>query len=104
MDELLDRRLQALQESLEALRDDQAGLRQAYVEHGADLAAQLANFQSEVRDAHRNLELRLSTEVRETAALVRDLKAWLQDRDDTRARLQKLEEQVQVLLAAKRGA
>lgn len=96
MDEILNQRLKTLEEQLEALRTtvavsgDVISIRTDI----ADVHVEVANFKAEVTTAFRNLDLRVTTEIRETAALIRDLKAWLVERDDTRLRIAKLEDLV----------
>lgn len=56
-------------------------------------------FRGEVAQQFREVELRVTTEVREVAGLVRDVKSYLIDRDDTRSRLAALEKEFAALRA-----
>ena len=67
------------------------------------LTEEITELRDEVTDGFRQLDLRLSTEVREVAGMLRDLKAWLVDRDETKARLDKLEEEFSELKRQRQG-
>ena len=87
MDELTKKRLDNIDLMIAELKGQQSGVRE-----------DIAELRGEMVDQFRQVDLRLSTEVREVAGLLRDLKAWLVERDDTKQRLARLEEQVTQLL------
>lgn len=82
-DEITLRRLNDLENRIKAL-----------AEQSAAVHVDVTSLRTDVTDAFRNLDMRVTTEIRETNSLIRDLKAWLVERDDTRQRLAKLEETV----------
>jgi negative regulator of sigma E activity len=87
MDEITGKRLDKIDLMIAELKGEQNGVR-----------SDIADLRGEMVDQFRQVDLRLSTEVREVAGMLRDLKAWLVERDDTKQRLAKLEEQVTQLL------
>lgn len=94
MDDVTSQRFKDLEGQISQLKQE-VGLRFDAVESNvADLQKEVTTFRTEVHDAFRNLDLRVTTEIRETAGLIRDLKTWLIERDDTRTRIAKLEEEM----------
>jgi chromosome segregation ATPase len=51
-------------------------------------------LRGEIVDHVRQVEMRLATAIHGVLAAVQDLKSWHQERDDTRARMQRLEERL----------
>lgn len=103
MDNLVAKRLDAFSNRLDALEkrmggtatsSEVAGLGKRLEERLGAVEERIDSTRGEVIDHVRQVELRLGTAVHGVLAAVQDLKAWHQERDDVRARMQRLEQRL----------
>lgn len=90
MDDVTNKRIADLSGEIAGLRGQLAGTNTVM----NDVRAKVDDHHDQVLNRFREVELRLSTEVREVGNLMRDLKSWLAERDDTRQRLAQVEKEL----------
>jgi glutamyl-tRNA reductase len=88
MDDVLKQRLDAINTRLDEVERKVAGVDLVVVQARDQLREEMQENKNELREAVRNSEMRVTTEIHGVLGSLRDLKGWLQERDNTQAQLQ----------------